>query len=46
MYEGLILIVDDQSIAVKDTIAALTKYVQSDQILYAENVCLYDSSNK
>lgn len=35
MYEGLVLVVDDQMIAVEDSIAALKHYVPEKQILYA-----------
>ena len=34
MFEGLVLVVDDQPIAVEDSIAALKHYVSEEQILY------------
>lgn len=37
MYDGLVLLVDDQPIAAEDSIAALKHYVPGEQILYAED---------
>ena len=37
MYDGLVLLVDDQPLAAEDSIAALKHYVPGEQILYAEN---------
>lgn len=37
MYDGLVLLVDDQPLAAEDSIAALKLYVPGEQILYAEN---------
>ncbi len=36
MYDGLVLLVDDQPLAAEDSIAALKHYVPGDQILYAQ----------
>ncbi len=38
MYEGVVLLVDDQPIAAEDSIAALKHYVSEAQIIYAEDV--------
>lgn len=37
MYNGLVLLVDDQPLAAEDSIAALKYYVPGEQILYAES---------
>lgn len=37
MYDGLVLLVDDQPLAAEDSIAALKHYMSGEQILYAEN---------
>lgn len=37
MYDGLVLLVDDQPLAAEDSIAALKYYVTGEQILYVEN---------
>lgn len=37
MYDGLVLLVDDQPLAAEDSIAALKHFVPGEQILYAEN---------
>ncbi len=38
MYDGLVLLVDDQPVAAEDSVAALLHYVSREQIFYAEDV--------
>lgn len=38
MFEGYVLLVDDQPIAAEDSVAALSCYVKPEQVLFAENV--------
>ena len=37
MYDGLVLLVDDQPLAAEDSAAALKHYVPGEQIIYADN---------
>ena len=37
MYDGLVLLVDDQPLAAEDSAAALKHYVLSGQIIYVDN---------
>ena len=37
MFQGLVLLVDDEPIAAEDSMAALKQFVRPEQILYASN---------
>ena len=37
MYDGLVLLVDDQPLAAEDSAAALKHYVPGEQIIYVDN---------